>query len=231
MSASGPTKMSNPGRRYRAKRSNGVSETLSPTTLSARPRAAARARPERPRTRSSRRTRRRRTAAVRTPCAAARKCAYCALLVELEVRRADDDDRVGADLGRVRGERDGVGRRLRPAVDGDLEPVRRPPAGRDRPRAPLLDASRIPSPAVPSARIPSSPARDVEVGERPERGLVDLAARVRERRHRSRESAAERGISAAACLRARARPYRRSGARASRAASPPRPSPRTPAGA
>ncbi len=46
--------------------------------------------------------------------------------VEGEVRRRDHGHRVGAGLGRVLGELDGVGGRLRAAVDGDLEP----PGGR-----------------------------------------------------------------------------------------------------
>ena len=54
------------------------------------------------------------------------------LLVERVVRRPDHRDGVGADLRRVRGQRDRVGRGLRAAVDGDLEAV----SGGARRRAP-----------------------------------------------------------------------------------------------
>ena len=65
-------------------------------------------------------------------------------LVELEVRRADDDDGVGADLRRVRSERDRVGRRLRAAVDGDLEALVRRLEEEIGDAAALLDAQEDP---------------------------------------------------------------------------------------
>ena len=51
--------------------------------------------------------------------------------------------------------------------------------------------SRIPSPAVPSARTPSSPASDVEIGQRLERGVVDLGSVLAQWRHRCREHTSE----------------------------------------
>ena len=78
--------------------------------------------------------------------------------VEREVRRRDHGDRVGADLGGVLGELDGVGGRLRAAVHGDLEPSGGRRRGRARRRACARPTSkRTPSPVVPRARIPSSP--------------------------------------------------------------------------
>ncbi len=50
-------------------------------------------------------------------------------IVEREIRGWNDGDRIGADLGGVRSELDGVGRRLRAAVD-DQRPARRWPTSR-----------------------------------------------------------------------------------------------------
>ena len=75
-------------------------------------------------------------------------------------------------LGRVRGERDGVGGRLRAAVRRSTGSAGR--RGTARPRACARRAeSRIPSPVVPSARMPSSAARGQEVDVRPEGLLVE----------------------------------------------------------
>ena len=117
------------------------------------------------------------------------------LLVELEVRRADDDDGVGADLGRVRGERHGVRGRLSAAVNGDLQPL----VGRLQEEighlATLLDAQEDPF-ARRSEREEAVEARlDEEVGERAERVVVDCAAVLAERRDRGGERAAQ-GVTA-----------------------------------
>jgi hypothetical protein len=47
------------------------------------------------------------------------------LLVQRVVRRPDHGDRVGTDLGRVSSKRHRLGGRLRPAVNGDVEPFAR----------------------------------------------------------------------------------------------------------
>ena len=81
------------------------------------------------------------------------------LLVELEVRRADDDDGVGSHLGRVHGERHGVRGRLSPAVNGHLQPL----VGRLQEEighvATLLDAQEDPFAGRPEREDPVEPSR------------------------------------------------------------------------
>ena len=112
-------------------------------------------------------------------------------LVELEVRRPDDDDRVGADLGRVRSEGDGVGGRLRPAVDGDAKPS----IGRLQEEighvSTLLDPQQDPLARRAERKDAVEPRSDEEVGQRLERCLVDLGSVLAQRRHRCRERTPE----------------------------------------
>ncbi len=109
-------------------------------------------------------------------------------VVELEVRRRDHRDRVGAGRGRVLGERDRVGGRLRAAVDGDLEPV---PRGLDVELgdAPALgEREQDPLAVRPQREQPVEPAGGEEVDDRPDPVLVDCGAAVAERRDRGGES-------------------------------------------
>ena len=110
-------------------------------------------------------------------------------LVELEVRRADDDGRVGAGLGRVRRQPHGLGGGLGAAVDGDLEPAVR---GLDEELGgapPLVLLEQDPFACRPEREDPVEPGGDEEVDERPERVLVE--GRSRERRDGGGERAAE----------------------------------------
>ena len=99
-------------------------------------------------------------------------------LVEGEVRRADDRDRGRTCLGRVGSESDRVGRRLRSAVSGNVEPTG---SGLDEEAQPRLRSSTeksTPSPFVPKARTPSRPA----VTYRSSRGPNASSSRRRRRR-------------------------------------------------
>ena len=102
--------------------------------------------------------------------------------VELEVRRPDHGDGVGARLGGVRGERDRVGRRLGAAVRGDER------AARDR-----LEPELEPAPALvrgeqdrlavrAEGEHAVEPGADEEVRVRPERLLVEPCRVVAQRR-------------------------------------------------
>ncbi len=98
-------------------------------------------------------------------------------LVEGKVRRADDDDRVRADLGGVRGESDRLGGRLRTALDGDLQAVVRglqEEIGDEAPLA-LLEEDSLTRGAERQDAV--EPGLDEEVDERPERLVVQLATR------------------------------------------------------
>ena len=108
-------------------------------------------------------------------------------LVELEVRRADDDDGIGAHLGGVRRERDRVRRRLRTAVHGHLEPSIGRLQEEVRCAAPLLDAEQDPLAGSSEREDPVEPRADEEVHERREGVLVERAALIAERRHRRRQ--------------------------------------------
>ena len=114
------------------------------------------------------------------------------LLVEPEVRRPDDDDRVGADLGGVRRERDGLRSRLRAALDGHLQPAVGGLQEEVGDATPLASSRQDPLPGRPERQDPVEPGGDEEVDERLERVLVELAARVAKRRHRRGERAAKR---------------------------------------
>ena len=89
------------------------------------------------------------------------------LLVELEVRRADDDDRIGADLGGVRRERHRVRGRLRAAVHGDLEPSVRRLQEEIGDATPLLDAEQDPLPGRAEREDPVEARGDEEVASGP----------------------------------------------------------------
>jgi len=102
-------------------------------------------------------------------------------LVEREVRGPDDDDRVGSDLGRVRGEANCLRRRLRAALNGYLEPV----IGRLQKEvgdaAPLFLRQEDSLAGRPEREHAVESGRDEEVDERTERILVELAARALQR--------------------------------------------------
>ena len=120
------------------------------------------------------------------------KVAVLGLLVELEVRRTDDDDGVGTDLGCVGGQRDRVGRGLRAAVDGDLEPL----VGRLEEEigdaSPLLDAEEDPLTGCSQREDPVEPRGHEEVDERAERVVVERAPVLAQRRDRGSERAVQR---------------------------------------
>ena len=99
-------------------------------------------------------------------------------LVERKVRRADDHDRIRADLGRVRGESDRLGGRLRAALDGHLQPVvgrLQEEIGGETPLA-LLEEDSLSRSAEREDAV--EPGFDEEVDERPERIVVELASRT-----------------------------------------------------
>ena len=122
-------------------------------------------------------------------------------LVELEVRRPDHGDRVGARLRGVRRERDGVRGRLRAAVRGYLQPARR---GRDEGlehAPPLVDAEEDPLAGRPEREQAVEPGRGEEVDVR--RNASSSSAVARERRHGGGESTSQH---AATLLRVRRGP-------------------------
>jgi hypothetical protein len=99
-------------------------------------------------------------------------------LVEREVRRRDHSDRVGADLGRVSGENDRVGRRLRAGVDRDLQPPRRRLDEQLGCALALGDREQDPLAVRPQRKQPVEPSRREEVGDRAETFLVERGADV-----------------------------------------------------
>jgi methylglutaconyl-CoA hydratase len=117
------------------------------------------------------------------------------LLVVGEVRRADDRDRSGAAVGRVRGELDGVGRRLGACVDRDLEPA--PPCFDEPLGGPLalVDGEEDPLTGRPQgedAVEPTRPGKEIDVG--PDGVFVERGAAVTERRNRRGKRAPEHGL-------------------------------------
>ncbi len=113
-------------------------------------------------------------------------------LVEWKVRRADDDDRVRADLCRVRGERDRLDGRLCAALDGHLQPVRgglEEEIGGDTALA-LLEQD--PFACGTERKDAVEPGLDEEVDERFERCVVQLASGSSERRDGRGKSPRER---------------------------------------
>ena len=117
--------------------------------------------------------------------------AVLGLLVQLEVRRADDYDRVGADLRGMSCERDGVSSRLRAAVDGDPEAVVCGLEEEIRHAATLGDAQEDPFARRSQREQPVQPLPNEEVGEGAERVLVDLAPVLAQRRDGGGEHAAQ----------------------------------------
>ena len=110
------------------------------------------------------------------------------LLVELVVRRPDDRDRVRADLFRMCGERDRLGRRLRAAMNCDVEPVPgRVHEQRGRTLA-LVGREQDALAGRAQRQDPVQPARAEVLDVRSERALVESLALVPKRRDRSGES-------------------------------------------
>ena len=109
------------------------------------------------------------------------------VLVEREVRRRDDGDRVCTECCRVLGERDGVGSRLRATVHRDLQA----PCGRFveafRHAAALVDGEQHALAGRPESEDPVEPVSGEEVDVSGEGGLVDRHAVARERRERGRD--------------------------------------------
>ena len=105
-------------------------------------------------------------------------------LVEREVRRGDHGDRVRTRLGGVGGEDNGVGGRLRPGVDCDLEaPGARLEKELDRP-LPLRDREQDPLAVRPEGEQAVEAAGVEEVRDGAESVLVDGCAAVAKRRDR-----------------------------------------------
>ena len=107
------------------------------------------------------------------------------LLVVGEVRRADDRDCVGATVGGVSGELDGVGRRLGACVDRDLKPAS--PCLDEALGDPLalVDGEEDPLAGRPQGEDAVEPTRrrkEVDVG--PDGVFVERGAAVTERRDR-----------------------------------------------
>ena len=156
MSASGPTKMSKPGSRYFSNALERRVRDLEPDDVRrvvAQPLEHGRRDRVPGRRRELVDVERQRRARGR----GGEEVRVLRLLVELEVRRADDDDRIGADLGRVRRERHRVRGRLGAAVDGDLEPLVRRLQEEIGDAAALLDAEQDPLPGRPEREDPVEP--------------------------------------------------------------------------
>ena len=118
-------------------------------------------------------------------------------LVQLEVRRPDHGDRVRPGLGRVRRERHRVGRRLRAAMDGDLEPAGGGTQEELERAPPLVGREEDPLAGRAEREDPVQPAVGEEAEVRGERGLVEAA--VAQRRHGGGERSAQHGATLAAC--------------------------------
>ena len=119
--------------------------------------------------------------------------AVLGLLVELEVGRPDDDDRVCTDLRGMRCQRDGVRRRLRTAVDGNLQPAIRRLQEEVGDEASLLHAQQNPLARRPEREHPVEPLAHVEVDEWLERVVVDSGAVLAEWRDRGGKGSLEHG--------------------------------------
>ena len=122
------------------------------------------------------------------------------LLVELEVRRADDHHRVRAHLCGVSGERHRVRGRLRAAVDGDPKPPVRRLQEEVGDAPPLLDAEQDPLACRAQREQSVETGRDVEVAERPERVVVERAAVLPEGRDRRGERTSQHGRTLSSAL-------------------------------
>ena len=110
------------------------------------------------------------------------------LRVELEVRRPDHRDRVGARLRGVRRERHRVGGRLGAAVRGDESPPRDALEPELEPALPLVDREQHRLAVRPEREDAVEAGADEEVGVRAERVLVEAARRSRGAASRPRRS-------------------------------------------
>ena len=114
-------------------------------------------------------------------------------VVEREIGRRDHRDRVGADLGGVGGQRDGVSGRLGAGVDGDLEATGgglEEELGR---ALPFSDREQDPLAVRAEREQAVQPAGGEEVGDRAEAVLVEGRTAVRERRDRGGEGSLQHG--------------------------------------
>ena len=109
------------------------------------------------------------------------------LLVERVVRRPDHGDRVRTDLGRVSRERDRLGRRLRPAVNGDVEPVSGRIDEQHRSPLPLVRREQDALTGRAERKDPVEPARAQVLDVRGERVLVESLSVVPKGRDRGGE--------------------------------------------
>jgi hypothetical protein len=116
-------------------------------------------------------------------------------LVEWEVRRRDHGDGGRAGLGGVCGERNGLGGRLRPAVDGDGESARGRGEEELRRAAPLHGREQDSLARRPEREDPVDPARGEELRIRREGALVERGAAVAKRCQRGRERSPDHGRS------------------------------------
>ncbi len=112
-------------------------------------------------------------------------------LVEDEVRRPDDRHRVRAHLRRVRGERHRLGRRLRAAVNRDLEASVRRLEEEVGDAPTFLDTEEDPLPGRSEREDPVQARVDVEVDERPEGVVVERASVLPQGCDRRRERSVE----------------------------------------
>ena len=114
-------------------------------------------------------------------------------LVQREVRRRDHGDSRHAERGRVLGELDRVGRRLRAAVDRDVDPPVRGGRERRRDPLPLLDGEEhaLARRAEHEHAVDSAGHEEVDVPGH--RLLVDGGAAVAQRRERGSEGAVDHG--------------------------------------
>ena len=115
-------------------------------------------------------------------------------LVEHEVRRPDHRDGLRPGLPRVRGERDGVRRRLRSAVGRNVESTGGGLDEEAESPLPLLDREEHALPVRPERENAVEFRGDVPVEERPERVVVEIAPSGEKRRHRGREGPVEQGV-------------------------------------
>ena len=113
-------------------------------------------------------------------------------LVKAEVRRPDDDDGGGADLRRVDGQPDRLGRRLRAALDGHAQAAVGGLEEEIGGKATLDLLEQDPLARGPEREDPVEPRVDEEVDERLERVRVELVPGIAQRRDRRRERATQR---------------------------------------
>ena len=114
------------------------------------------------------------------------------LVVQREIGWGDHGDRVGGRLERVRGQRHGVPRRLRPGVDRDLEPVGATGEEQVGHSPPFRDREQHPLAGRPTREHAVDAALREEDGQSIDSLLVQVQTAVRQRRDGGGDRSAQR---------------------------------------